>query len=78
MGGLQQSAATSLHESPVLFGAAKMISPQNLAIGTAAVGEVGQEGELFRRVIGWSVAMVLLIGAIVWLQSTALLGWMVP
>jgi lactate permease len=86
MGGLQQSAATSLHESPVLFGAAnstggvaaKMISPQNLAIGTAAVGEVGQEGSLFRSVIGWSVAMVLLMGVIVWLQSTALLGWMVP
>jgi lactate permease len=86
MGGLQQSAASSLHQPPVLFGAAnstggvaaKMISPQNLAIGTAAVGEVGQEGELFRRVIGWSVAMVLLIGVIVWLQSTAVLGWLVP
>lgn len=86
MGGLQQSAAGSLNESPVLFGAAnstggvaaKMISPQNLAIATAAVGEVGQEGELFRRVIGWSVAMVLLIGVIVWLQSTPILGWMVP
>jgi lactate permease len=86
MGGLQQSAAASLHQPPVLFGAAnstggvaaKMISPQNLAIGTAAVGEVGQEGELFRRVIGWSVAMVLLIGVIVWLQSTTVLGWLVP
>jgi len=86
MGGLQQSAAQSLNESAVLFGAAnstggvaaKMISPQNLAIGTAAVGEVGQEGELFRRVIGWSVGMVLLIGVIVWLQSTPILGWMIP
>ena len=33
-----------------------MISPQNLAIGAAAVGLGGQEGELFRSVIGWSLA----------------------
>ena len=36
----------------------KMISPQNLAIGAAAVGMAGQEGDLFRRVLGWSLVLV--------------------
>jgi lactate permease len=55
-----------------------MISPQNLAIGTAAIDEVGQEGNLFRKVIGWSVVLLLLLCALVYLQSTSVLGWMVP
>jgi lactate permease len=84
-GGLQLTAAHQLHASPILFGAAnttggvlaKMISPQNLAIGTAAVGLVGAEGTLFRRVFGWSVVLLVLLCVIVYLQSTAVLGWMV-
>ena len=55
-----------------------MVSPQNLAIGAAAVGIGGQEGELFRRVIGWSVVMLAVMCALVYLQSTAVLSWMVP
>lgn len=85
-GGLQTTAAAQLNASPTLFGAsnssggvaAKMISPQNLAIATAAVGEVGQEGELFRRVIGWSALMLLALCVLSYLQSTPILGWMVP
>jgi lactate permease len=84
-GGLQLTAAHQLHASPILFGAAnttggvlaKMISPQNLAIGTAAVGAVGAEGTLFRRVFGWSVVMLVLLCLVVYLQSTSVLGWMV-
>jgi lactate permease len=55
-----------------------MISPQNLAIGAAAVGMVGREGELFRKVVGWSLALLLLMAILVTLQSTAVLSWMVP
>jgi lactate permease len=55
-----------------------MISPQNLAIGAAAVGLGGQEGEIFRRVIGWSVLMLAVMCVLAYLQSTALLSWMVP
>lgn len=85
-GGLQTTAAAELGASKTLFGAAnssggvaaKMISPQNLAIGTAAVGEVGKEGEVFRRVIGWSLAMLLFLCVLVYLQSTPVLGWMIP
>ena len=55
----------------------KMISPQNLAIGAAAVGMAGQEGELFRRVLGWSLVLLVIMCVLVYLQSTDVLGWMV-
>ena len=48
----------------------KMISPQNLAIGAAAVGLAGQEGELFRKVLGWSLVLLLVMCVLVLLQST--------
>jgi lactate permease len=54
-----------------------MISPQNLAIGAAAVGLAGQEGDLFRRVVGWSLVLLLAMCVIVLLQSLAILSWMV-
>ncbi len=57
---------------------AKMVSPQNLAIAAAAVGLAGREGDIFRRVIGWSVFLVLILAVIVLLQSTSVLSWMVP
>jgi lactate permease len=55
----------------------KMISPQNLAIGAAAVGLGGREGELFRRVLGWSLVLLLVMCVLVYLQSTPVLSWMV-
>jgi lactate permease len=55
-----------------------MISPQNLAIGAAAVGMAGKEGDLFRSVLKWSILLVLLMCVIVFLQSTSVLSWMVP
>jgi len=85
-GALQTAAAKHAHLSPVLLAGAnssggvlaKMISPQNLAIGAAAVGLGGREGDIFRKVVGWSVGLVLVMGLIVWLQSTSVLSWMVP
>ncbi|MHB9863668.1 L-lactate permease [Streptomyces sp. YIM S03343] len=84
-GGLQVTAAHQLDISPYLFGAAnstggvmaKMISPQSLAVGAAAVGIVGQEGTLFRRVFGWSMLLLLITAILVYLQSTPVLDWMV-
>ena len=55
----------------------KMVSPQNLAIGAAAVGLAGREGELFRRVIGWSLVLLLVMCILVYLQTTPVLSWMV-
>jgi lactate permease len=61
----------------VLVGGGKMISPQNLAIGAAAVGLAGREGDLFRKVLVWSLVLILLMCVLVYLQSTAVLEWMV-
>jgi lactate permease len=84
-GVLQVTAAKGAGLDPTLLASAnssggvlgKMISPQNLAIGAAAVGMAGQEGDLFRRVIGWSLLMLAIMCVLVYLQSTSVLGWMV-
>lgn len=85
-GTLQVSAAKGAGLSETLLAAAnssggvlgKMISPQNLAIGASAVGMAGKEGELFRKVFGWSIAFLVLMCALVYLQSTPVLSWMLP
>jgi lactate permease len=84
-GVLQVTAAKDAGLSPTLLAAAnssggvlgKMISPQNLAIGAAAVGMAGDEGELFRKVLKWSVLMILIMAVLVFLQSKSVLDWMV-
>jgi lactate permease len=84
-GALQVAAAHKASLSPTLMAAAnssggvlaKMISPQNLAIGAAAVGLGGKEGDIFRQVIGYSIVFVLMMAGLVLLQSGAL-SFMVP
>jgi lactate permease len=83
-GLLQVTAGHQTGLSPILLAAAnssggvlgKMISPQNLAIGASAVGMTGQEGEVFRKVLGWSLVLLLVMCVLVYLQST-ILSWMV-
>ena len=83
---LQQTAGIQAGIDPQLMVAAntgggvmgKLISPQNLAIGAAAVNMSGQESVLFRKVLGWSVALLLALCCIVFLQSTPVLDWMLP
>ncbi|HEY8619693.1 MAG TPA: L-lactate permease, partial [Dermatophilaceae bacterium] len=85
-GALQVSAANKTGLKPALMAAAnssggvlgKMISPQNLAIAAAAVGMSGKEGDIFRKVIGWSLGFLAFMCVIVYLQSTAVLSWMLP
>jgi lactate permease len=85
-GALQVQTAGSAGLDPVLMAGAnssggvlgKMVSPQNLAIAAAAVGLAGKEGDIFRKVIGWSLVLLVLMCVIVWLQSTPVLEWMVP
>jgi lactate permease len=55
----------------------KMISPQTLAVAAAASGMLNQEGEIFRRVVGWSLVLLAIFAVIVMLQATILIG-MVP
>jgi lactate permease len=73
--GLDQTLLAAANSSGGVLG--KMISPQNLAIGAAAVGLGGREGEIFRRVLGWSLVLLLIMCVLVYLQSTAVLSWMV-
>ncbi|MFD7072831.1 L-lactate permease [Nocardioides sp. NPDC059952] len=85
-GLLQVTTAKEAGLDPVLMAASnssggvlgKMVSPQNLAIAAAAVGMAGKEGEIFRKVFGWSIAMLAFMCVLVALQSTPVLGWMVP
>jgi lactate permease len=84
-GALQVTAANQAGLSAVLMAASnssggvlgKMISPQNLAIAAAAVGMNGKEGDIFRRVIGWSVVFLAVLCVLSALQSSVL-SWMVP
>ncbi|GDY30129.1 L-lactate permease [Gandjariella thermophila] len=84
-GLLQLTAARQTGLSGYLLAAAnssggvlgKMVSPQNLAIAATVVGMDGREGVLFRRVLGWSLVLLCGMCALVYLQSTPVLGWMV-
>ena len=84
-GGVQVAAANDIGISPNLLAAAnasggvlgKMTSAQHLAIAAAAVGIAGQAGALFRKVVGWSIVLLLIVCALVYLQSTWVLEWMV-
>jgi lactate permease len=85
-GALQVQTAARAGLDPVLLAAAnssggvlgKMISPQNLAIAASAVGMAGKEGEILRRVLGWSVVLLAFMCVLVALQATPVLSWMVP
>jgi lactate permease len=85
-GALQVTAAGKADLSQVLMAASnssggvlgKMISPQNLAIAAAAVGLVGKEGDIFRKVILWSLVFLLGMCVLVALQASSVLSWMVP
>ena len=84
-GALQVTAANQAGLSDVLMAATnssggvlgKMISPQNLAIAAAAVGMNGKEGDIFRRVVVWSLVFLALLCVISALQASVL-SWMVP
>ncbi|MDK1361274.1 L-lactate permease [Arthrobacter sp. zg-Y1219] len=83
---LQQTAGIEAGIDPNLLVAAntsggvvgKLISPQNLAIAVTAVKLDGQESVLLRKVVGWSVGLLLVLCTLVYLQSTPVLGWMLP
>lgn len=54
-----------------------MISPQNLTIAATAVGMIGKESEIFRKVVFWNLGRLLVLCVLVFLQSTPVLSWMV-
>ncbi len=52
----------------------KMISPQNLSVGAAGVNKVGSEGEIFRRVIGYSLILTSAVGIVAMIQAYVIPG----
>ncbi|MEV7938107.1 L-lactate permease [Kitasatospora sp. NPDC088264] len=85
-GAMQVSAAQHIGLSPLLAAATtstggvqgKAVAMQNLVIAASAVGTYGREGEVLRKIIGWSLAVLAVLCLLAWLQSTPVLGWMVP
>ena len=79
---LQQSAGETAGIDPTLLVAAntsggvvgKMISPQNLTIAATAVGLIGREADILRKVLPWSVGLIIAMCLLVGLQSTVLAG----
>ena len=84
-GGVQVAAADHTGIPPTLLAAAnasggvlgKMISAQHLAIAAAAVGMAGHEGALFRKVVGWSIVLLLSSARSSTCSRRRLLDWMV-
>ena len=82
---LQKTTAQQIGVDPHLMVAAnssggvtgKMISPQSIAVATAATGLVGEEGEIFRWTLPHSVAMAVIVGILTLLQAYWL-SWMLP
>ena len=82
---LQQTTAEAIGVDPVVTVAAnasggvtgKMISPQSIAIGTAAVGLIGKESELFRFTVKHSFIMLFVVCVITVLQAYVI-QWIIP
>ena len=78
-GGLQSQTALSLGLNPSWMAAAnvmgagigKMICPQGIAIGAGAIGAVGSESEILRKVFKYFVIYVVIAGIICYAGSMA-------
>jgi lactate permease len=65
--GLSPNLTVGANSSGGVLG--KMISPQNLAVGTSATGLQGKEGDLLRLVLKWSIGLTLVMSILVVLQA---------
>ncbi len=74
--GIDPTLLVSANTSGGVVG--KMISPQNLTIAASAAGLSGQESAILRKVLPWSLGLLLFLCTLVYLQSTPILGWMLP
>lgn len=76
-GNLQRITAQKLGLDPILMASAnttggvmgKMIDAQSIVVAAAATGEGGHEGDLLRAVLRHSIALALIVGAIVWIYA---------
>ncbi|MFC0524305.1 lactate permease LctP family transporter [Pontibacillus salicampi] len=76
-GSLQQITAEQISVLPLILVAAntsggvmaKMLSPQSIAVASGAVGLVGQEAELFRFTLKYSMVFLLVTGIVTFGQT---------
>ena len=76
-GNLQTITAEKLGLNPILMASAnttggvmgKMIDAQSIVVAAAATGETGEEGRILRAVLIHSIALALIVGAIVWVYA---------
>ena len=84
-GSLQRVTAEQLGLDPLLICTAnstggvmgKMIDAQSIVVAATATGIDRREGAILRKVFPHSLALAVLVGLLVWLQ-TGPLAWMVP
>ncbi len=82
---LQSTSAEAIGVDPVVTVSAnasggvtgKMISPQSIAIGAAAVGLIGKESELFRFTVKHSFIMLFVICLLTMMQAYVI-PWIIP
>ena len=82
---LQRASAEAIGINPVITVAAnasggvvgKMISPQSIAVGAAAIGLVGKESELFRFTVKHSFILLFVVCVITLLQAYVI-TWIAP
>lgn len=85
-GSLQVAAAQQSGLDPTVLVAGNMaggttgtpIALQNLALVSSVKGLSGKDGLLMRRIWPLSITGLTVLAVLVWLQSTSVLGWMVP
>src|SRR5208337_4735962 len=81
-GNLQKITARKLGLNEILMASAnttggvmgKMIDAQSIVVAAAATGEGGKEGDILRTIIRHSIALALLVGAIVWVYAHVFKG----
>ncbi len=84
-GSLQRVTAEQLGLDPLLICTAnstggvmgKMVDAQSIVVAATATGTQRAEGAILRRGFPHSLALAMLVGLLVWLQS-GILAWMVP
>ncbi len=84
-GKLQEVTASKIGVDPVITVAAntsggvcgKMISPQSIAVATAATGLVGREGDIFRFTLKHSLILTTFVAILAYLQAYVI-KWIVP
>ncbi len=81
---LQQTAGQTAGIDPALLVSAnttggvvgKMVSPQNLTIAASSVNMDGQESVILRKMLPWSLGLLLFLCVLIFLQSNVL-HWMI-